>query len=114
MGCEVLEKIMAQGMKYPKDVPNQVAINVTGGHDVVTQHDEGVTVTRVVTDTLSDLAIIPYGGFWGVDEIMKTCLGCGPQLAVIRTLESYPSMAEAKAYIEGFMAGRKQRKNIEK
>ena len=104
---------MADGMKYPKDVPNQVTINVTGGHGAVTQHDEGVTIARVVTDTLSDLAIVPHGGFWGVTEIMKTAIGCGPQLAVIRTLESYPSMAEAKAYIEGFMAGKKDRKTPE-
>jgi len=85
---------MAQGLKYPKEVPN--AVKITVGSE-----------SMVVHDTLAELVIHPYFGFWGVDEILKTRLGSGPQLAVIRTLESYPSMGEAKAYIEGFMAGKK-------
>jgi len=92
---------MAQGMQYPKDVPNAVKVNVG-------------SETRIVRDTLSELAIVPYGGFWGVDEIMKTALGTGPQMAVVRTLESYPTIDQAKAYIEGFLAGKKDRKNLEK
>ena len=91
---------MAGGMKYPKDVRNAVKINL--GNE-----------SKTVTDMLSDLSITPYAGFWGVDEIMKTAMGCGAQLAVVRTLESYPSIAEAKAYIEGFMAGKKDRKDPE-
>lgn len=91
---------MAQGMKYPKDVRNAVVVNI--GPE-----------TRVVRDTLSDLSITPYAGFWGVDEIMKTAIGCGAQLAVVRTLESYATITEAKAYIEGFMAGKKDRKDPE-
>lgn len=91
---------MAGGMKYPKDVRNAVVVNIG---------DE----TRTITDILSDLTITPYAGFWGVDEIMKTALGCGPQLAVVRTLESYPRIAQAQAYIEGFMAGKLNRKDPE-
>ena len=91
---------MASGMKYPKDVRNGVIVNIG-------------SETRTVTDTLSDLSITPYAGFWGVDEIMKTAMGCGPQLAVVRTLETYPTITEAKAYIEGFLAGKKDRKDPE-
>ena len=87
---------MATGMKYPKDLPSSVSIKI--GKEV-----------RVVTDVLSDLSITPYFGFWGIDEILKTNLGCGSQLAVVRTIESYPTLLEAKAYIEGFMSGRKNR-----
>ena len=91
---------MAKGMKYPKEVPNAVKVKIG-------------SETRIVRDHLSELTMTPYFGFWGVDEILKTAMGSGPQLAVIRTLESYPSMGEAKAYIEGFLAGKKDRKNPE-
>jgi hypothetical protein len=90
---------MANGMKYPKELP--AAVQVTVGSE-----------PRWVYDNLAELAIQPYFGFWGVDEILKTALGSGPQLCVVRTLESYPTLPEAKAYIEGFMAGRKDRKKI--
>ena len=92
---------MAQGLKYPKEVASRIEVK------------EG-SETRVITDTLSDLAIVPYGGFWGVDELMKTGMGCGAQLAIVRTLESYPTNREAKAFIEGFMAGRLDRKKFNK
>lgn len=87
---------MATGMKYPKELPSSVSIKI---------EEEN----RVITDVLADLSITPYFGFWGIDEVMKTKIGNGCQLAVIRTIETYPTMQEAKAYIEGFMAGRKNR-----
>jgi len=87
---------MAKGMKYPKELSSSVSIKVGGE-------------TRTIYDTLSNLTITPYFGFWGVDEVMKTTLGSGSQLAVVRLLESYPTIQEAKAYIEGFMAGKKSR-----
>lgn len=88
---------MAKGLKYPKELPSSVVVSGLGGD-------------RKITDTLSELAIVPYFGYWGVLEIMKTKLGSGCQLAVVRDLESYPTLSGAKAYIEGFMAGAKPRK----
>lgn len=89
---------MAQGMKYPKDVPAEIQIRI--GQEV-----------RTITDTLSDLSITPHSGCWDVTEILRAALGFNPQLTFSRTLETYPTMAECKAYIEGFLAGQCNRKN---
>jgi|GEM_PF-4941108 len=88
-------------MKYPKELPSSVSITI--GEEI-----------RIITDALAELSITPYFGFWGVDEVMKTKIGSGCQVAVVRLIESYPTMQEAKAYIEGFMAGRKNRIKVKK
>jgi hypothetical protein len=91
---------MATGIKYPKqDIPCEVEIRIGSER-------------RKISDVLAHLTITPYAGFWGVDEIMKMHFGSGPDIAIVRTLESYPTKELAQAYIEGFLAGRVKRKRL--
>lgn len=92
---------MANGLKYPKKFPCEVMIRI--GKE-----------TRTISDVMSHLTITPYFGFWGVDEIMKAHFGGGTDYAIVRTLESYATLSQAQAYIEGFMAGKAKRSSIAK
>ena len=91
---------MAQGLKYPKEMTKDVVIHVPKEMDIRFH------------DCLRDFAIVPYFGFWGVCEILYNqwgAMGKG-KLSFTRLIESFPTMELAKAFLEGFMAGDKNRK----
>ena len=91
---------MASSIQYPKvDLPCEVEICIG-------------TERRKLSDTLAQLTITPYSGFWGVDEIWKMHFGGQSDIAYVRTLANYPTKELAQAYIEGFLAGRIKRKKL--
>ena len=50
------------------------------------------------------MVIIPFSGCWGVQEVLRQRMG-SEGVAAVRTLGTFKTLEEAKAYLEGFMAG---------
>ena len=91
---------MAKGLKYPKEMSKDVVVHISKEMDIRFH------------DCLRDFAIVPYFGFWGVCEILYAQWGGSGKgkLSFTRLIESFPTMDLAKAFLEGFMAGNKDRK----
>jgi hypothetical protein len=92
---------MAEGLKYPKELTKEIEVKIK------TENSE---IKLLFHDALRELAIVPYFGFWGVLEILKRNMG-SDGFACVRLLESYQTFQQAKAYLEGFMAGNQKRRN---
>ena len=93
---------MAEGLQYPKELTEDAEVHITK------------EMKLHFHDCLRDLAIIPYFGFWGVSEILYNTWGSATKgkLSFTRLLGHYKTFTEAKAFLEGFMAGSRNRKPI--